>query len=194
MSVDAQVEYVAQDEPPRTGPETRFGLLDAMVLVAATAAGMGLMRATYLMDHLGDLVILLQSGTVSNRVEIGRQLAVSLSPVLAMWSLAAVVLVVRRGRQSRPGTQPGFVAGVVATLGVLLLMAPLLLMSDWWVNGTAGWIEVPALMTGYATLMSWASLALAGAWSPRAHWLDRLGRVLGSLWIGLSFASLYALL
>ena len=57
-------------------------------------------------------------------------------------------------------------------------------------NGNYGWVEVSASATGYATAASWITLVLAGVWRPRAHWLDRLGRFLGVLWIGMGLTGI----
>src|SRR5882724_195956 len=72
-------------------PGRPFGLLDAMVLVAATAIGLGLLRATHLTAGFSGHVIpwFLTGRDRARAVCDG---ALFLSPVLAMWSLAVVVL------------------------------------------------------------------------------------------------------
>jgi hypothetical protein len=59
---------------------------------------------------------------------------------------------------------------------------------DWWF---LTWFDVPRA-AGYAVALAWITLALTGRFEADRGWQDRLGRLLGSCWIGLGFLSLLA--
>jgi hypothetical protein len=47
-------------------------------------------------------------------------------------------------------------------------------------------------IVGTAVLGAWSVMAASGRWRSQRSWIDRTGRVLGSIWIGLFFIYLYA--
>jgi hypothetical protein len=38
-------------------------------------------------------------------------------------------------------------------------------------------------MPGLAVTVAWSTLALSGRWQPEPNWLDRAGRLVGSVWV-----------
>jgi hypothetical protein len=48
---------------------------------------------------------------------------------------------------------------------------------------TALWITI-STRNAYAIAGAWTLLALSRRWKPDPGWIDRLGRLLGSCWIG----------
>jgi hypothetical protein len=183
--------------------------MDAMVLVAATAIGLGALRAA-----VGDFTELRHQLTESlssaSQPPEGWSrfswaifsgyglMATALVPFCWAWTVALVIL---RRRQPRPprrrlGRQPGALACSAAAL----LLVPALVVPSWWcvVTGLFGsirydsaewqktlavyFIFVPAL-TGFTVIGAWWSLLLGRRWRPEASWIDRAGRVLGIYWI-----------
>lgn len=59
-----------------------------------------------------------------------------------------------------------------------------------WVQGFAEW---SSLLGGFAVLIAWGTLALAGRWRAEPTWLDRLGRLVGLAWIAMALAACYAM-
>lgn len=42
---------------------------------------------------------------------------------------------------------------------------------------------IPALIVAYAVGSSWITLLISGRWRAESGWIDRLGRLLGLVWI-----------
>src|SRR5262249_45497282 len=106
----------------------RFTLIDAMVLIAATAIAFVPIR--YI---LGDFRFP-ETRTLSDLVERGAELSVILEPLALMLSLALWFLRLRRPRPRlrRIFRQPGTAAGtaiIVCTLGVLCMFLTIVLMN-----------------------------------------------------------------
>ena len=126
-------------------------------------------------------------------------------PCLAAWTLAVLTLtcctsrVSRRRVLRRPGTMAGvawivgFSAAAVVSPGVLLIWrhypgSPPVYWRDWWF---LTWFDLPRT-AGFAVAVAWITLALSGRVQADCGWQDRLGRLLGSCWIGLGILSLLA--
>jgi hypothetical protein len=77
------------------------------------------------------------------------------------------------------------VAIAVAAFGV---GSTLVFEIDLFDGNPADW-QIAGLWTsrvGIAVAAAWLTLALNGRWCPERSWIDRSGRVLGVLWIGMS--------
>jgi hypothetical protein len=160
-------------------PQTRnFGILDAMILVAATAAGLALYRAMSFppMNGFPKPAMIALAG-----VEVAVPLLVALTP-------AVLILRLRRPRPRwrRLARQPGLVACCVA---MLILIFEILLIVP--INA-ALFRSLPVFPSGsiffrgyagYGVAGGWAIMALGGSWHPEPRWIDRLGRALGFAWI-----------
>jgi hypothetical protein len=163
----------------------RFGLLDAMILIAATAVALALIPRGW--PDWGINESLLKSRvTFFNvmRYVIGGPIAF----LASIWTLALIPLRLRspRPRRIRLMRQPGMAVGVAvgvmfalsaytATIGLLKPFAPFPSLMHWW-----GGIQ---LRIPFAVAGAWLGLILAGRWRAEAGWIDRLGRVLGIFWI-----------
>lgn len=88
--------------------------------------------------------------------------------------------------------QPGMLAGLSSCSAIAVLVLSLLVVvstaegrwanrDDWLPND---WITTEgARYGGLAVLASWTTLLLARRWHAEPGWVDRLGRVIGTLWI-----------
>ena len=186
--------------PNQGRPDRKFGLLDAMILVAATAAGATSIRP-FLLYGLGmpDLFIEFFPALGSFVYTAYSDSVVKfLSPWLASWTLACLAIRLRapRPRFRRLMRQPGTVACVAATFAMATAAA---LCAA--VLATVG---VPPLEDFYhkilpylcdsaaiAVVGAWSVANLAGRWKPEPGWIDRMGRVIGVLWILIFILSLF---
>jgi hypothetical protein len=162
-------------------------LLDLLVLTAATALGLALMRAA--IDGIQGRSLARSAGAlIQSRMTAGQTYA---SCLLAPWSLALLALNLRAPRApSQPVARgPGFVACVVATTGVALYIALCslqfamgkLLLSPEALSRIAG------VFHNYAGLMvagAWLSLVLESRWRSETNWIGWAGRIVGIGWIG----------
>ena len=188
--MNATAERVKQ--PDRGKPGRKFGLLDAMILVGAAAAGAPSIRPFLLYGRgmpdffreffpaLGPFVYTAYSDEVVKFLE----------PWLASWTLAFLAIRLRkpRPRFRRLMRQPGMVACVAATV-VMAVGAAL-------ATAVIGTVGIPPLEDFYlkilpplfdsaaiAVVAVWSAMALARRWKPEPGWIDRMGRVIGALWI-----------
>jgi hypothetical protein len=191
----------------------RFLLSDAIVLVAATAAGFAVVRPYYATMKLLDFAPPLATAPPSSGWIRGLFGCLVLSaPLLMAWTLAIFGLRLRqpRDRWSRLVRQPGFVAGLMAalvfawrligfaTMCLRVIGLPRLSIStvrQGALSGSwGGWPPRHLLfetdhyldtmaMIGVAVAMSWIFLLASGRWRPERSWIDRTGRVLGWFWI-----------
>ena len=179
-----------------------FTILDAMVLVAVAALGVYSIRSN-LEYALGTYTVpFLLARVASTYLWI-------VFPALEILTMSVAVLgLMHRPRSFRRLTcQPGFVAGAAAVMivgvGALTNLGYLAAWyrfgpgpPPWWRGGS--W--APDLMyfnnrmsqISSATLVAWTLMAVGGRWRPVPDWLDRLGRVMGAMWI--AFIPLYPFL
>jgi hypothetical protein len=170
--------------------ERRFTLADGLALVAATAAGLALMRVAFgatLAMILRDITYLpSRPEEVLDRV--ATLLLVLVMSCLATWTVAVALLVLRRPRPGlrrlvrRPGAMACLAAGVATLANLAIYLAAegsrLAEMSNW-----AGPILVSSILAGTAVASCWLTMAASGRWRAERAWLDRLGRALGFAWL-----------
>jgi hypothetical protein len=164
--------------PVPNGPDAagrRFGLADALILIAATAMSLGWLR-----NPGPELSLVRERGLIGNL----EPAALIGSAFAATWGGAVLAL-----RLSRPrsGSGPGFIAIIAAQAGCLLGLAVALLRHATRHFGQAplrssilGHIIGPSAMT---VLGAWLTLYLVGMWQRERTWLDDLGIALGISWI-----------
>ena len=165
----------------------KFGLLDAMILVATTAFGCGLAK---------------WSGIVPfefhglEKIPIAKRYVwVALAnakypgaPLLVSWTLGLFLARMRSPRPTRTRLfrEPGVVATSTATLAIIaesvwLVGASLREGRIMLYSAFAGWRHFCA----FAVAGGWLTLALSGRWRNSPNWIDRAGRLVGATWIGL---------
>lgn len=151
-------------------PMRRFGLLDAVVLMAALGVGFWLARVGY---HES---LLLRSHPRNFRASLVFRLAHDLSfPCIGALSAAMIVLRLRRPRPPFADIlrQPGFVGCAATTLvfaACLVSKAP-----DCSVTGI---VFVASFANAYLIIAAWFAVLFGGCLSPEPGWLDRMARVL----------------
>jgi hypothetical protein len=172
-----------------TGPRRDFTLADAMILVAATAVGFALIRSGG-MD-------LSPTSTKGALKYVNLVLAATWAsfPFLMTWTPAILILslIPPRPGLRRLFRQPGVAACGSATLVIAIELIPFLLFAT-----TIG-VE-SAMRRGFLVRMNllvltygrnvpfaiegaWATLVLSGFWRRRRTWIDRLGIILGVVWV-----------
>ncbi len=163
--------------PARCRPVTVF---DLMILVAATAVGLGLDRSFPVLERHG----------------IPARWAAEL-PCLAAWTFAAFVLRLRRPRPAFPFLmrQPGAVASLFVVLLVAVVGAfgalALGVKSGLDAYGVRTGGNMPlnqivlfgVVVAGAGVTGAWFGLALSGRRRTEPGWIDLLGRAVGTLWV-----------
>jgi hypothetical protein len=175
----------------------RFTILDGMVLVAATAAGLAVPPAFVPeLDVLGlpEMVfeVLSQPPTLLDLLPVVAELVSYLAiPCLLAWTLATVALSLRRPRPPlrRLARRPGILACVMASAVFLLTGAVVFAIIAWTVpiltrhHVYVMWSIHGTVQGGLAVACCWATMLLSRVWWPEPTWLDRLGRLLGACWL-----------
>ncbi|WP_406694691.1 hypothetical protein V5E97_26915 [Singulisphaera sp. Ch08] len=181
----------------------RFGVADGMILVVATAIGLAASRA-YAPDLKVIWVTVSPWPDEGPSISLFTEIFISLEsflilPWLASWTVACLLLQWRVARPPRRRIvrQPGMMACLVATV-VIGLTVPVGLTV--WVmtepdNGLhlyriSRTLIFSSVHVGAAVAWCWVTMALGRQWRPEPTWLDRSGRILGSIWIAISITSI----
>jgi hypothetical protein len=174
-------------------PKRYFTLVDAAILVAATAGGLALLRPA--LDELKDLFSALLGDQGWAGMEIVPSFFCGLlyaPPVLMMWSVATLALSLR---QPRPPLRilirsPGFVMNSAVVVGSLLVLFDHFTQSTI-THGSYMRIlslDVPSAVRN-SVIGAMVALALFRRLRPSPVWTDRLGWSLGLLWIVIALLS-----
>jgi hypothetical protein len=182
----------------------RLTLADLMLLIGATALGLGTSQAAVpaFLGATATPVALLAPGepwTPSVTLKRAIGVVVLLLSVFGPWTFLLPVLRLRppRPRRRRLSDQPGLTACVAAIVGMVLGAVGTCLghlarasgASPLGQRGTLGqWMRVIYLndLIGYAGLAVvsvWSVQAITGRWRPAPDAVDRLGRFIGLLWV-----------
>jgi hypothetical protein len=164
----------------------RFSLLDAMILIAATAAGLAFDRVAW------SLFAFWAVATRGDRRDLAAKGIVLSVPIAAMWTVATLALQLRppRDRLRRLLRRPGMAACCAATCGLAIgggLMicamrsASAGVTSDLVLGFGLGY-GLPT-MAGSAVTAVWTLSMLAGGYRAASDWIDRLGRLVGLCWV-----------
>ncbi len=163
----------------------RFRISDLLILVAASAPGLVLLR-------IADNLNLFEVNTLQD-VPWGRLFIEHLSVIgectLGPWTLVVLALSLQRPWPSLRDVvgRPGFVACVCVTLAsipsVLYFTIGIMTSQDiepsftnMYANNALGRLVHGA---GQLIIGAWLTLALLGRWQPGPTWMDRLGCLLG---------------
>ena len=176
--------------PDAEVPRPRFTLLDALVLVAATALGLWPIR-----DYLNQQGLPFQRPFPFPRVHyfpalVFWSLHATLVP-LAAWTVALTTLRLARWRSMglRLAEEPGAASCLVATLALatIVVQIPVTL---WYfrysLTGSAtfeGNFYFEAPKVAFAVFGAWVVLALSRRPTPGPTWIDRLGWALAASWV-----------
>jgi hypothetical protein len=189
----------------KTPAKRPFRLADGMVLVAATAVAFAIFRQ----GLSGQVAFSTFGGAGEQWLFFWMHQVV---PFPAMWSLAVFGIAVRdrsAGRRRKP-RDPGVVACCAAV--VALTLTTLVASTFYTLHVLEEIRAIPRIFTharnshamppfanapmeeivGAAVLGAWSAMAASGRWRARPSWIDRAGRILGILWIGLFLTYLYA--
>ena len=162
----------------------KFTIWDAMILVAATAVGLRVVFiriAPKLGVHFQDF----RYGSNAIREIVGG--------IAFFWSVALIFL---RLLQPRPPLkqlvrQPGFIACLAA---VFVFLANVSLQASQLISRIPNrsyyvlnmfLLPTVTFVTAPAVALAWIVLFISGEWEPEAGWVDRAGRAIGLLWIGM---------
>jgi hypothetical protein len=155
-----------------------------MILILALALGLGLDRPyIILIANYIHTVPNEYFQTLDGTVSLGRSLNLIMLYFLYFLLPAFLILRLRRPRPPMHSLvrQPGF-AACAAPVGCYLAALPLSLLGPFVPAGEviefAGQILVAA-----ATPLTWFFLAVTRRWAAEPSWIDRLGRILGALWM-----------
>jgi hypothetical protein len=179
----------------------KFMVSDAMVLIGATAIGLGWTRATF----NGTWFELTQPGTFFNPPSISQALYTwsdLITPCLTIWTIALTLLWLRqpRGTVRKLSRYPGALACAAVTASIITSVTFKLLFylmissmpvgrhAEWfyWLPGLFSSIEGDLSQygrpRGEAIAVCWTILWISGRWRAQATWLDRLGRLVAVIW------------
>jgi hypothetical protein len=161
--------------PGRSHAEMRrFTTLDAMILIMATAVGLGLARATFeegiRLDSAGGIAALVIFGT---------------TPCAASWSIACLVIRLRRPRPRRRRLvrQAGFQASIAASVSFALGVLPMYLPVMRSIRMEVAMVYAPAFVVVPSIVSLWLVQRMGGRWKTERCWVDRLGRVVAIVWL-----------
>jgi hypothetical protein len=169
----------------------RFGLLDVIILVAATGIGLAFWRG-------------LQGSPVwtalpSDSLQWYWFQALGTITILVPLSLALLVLALRPPRPRlrrvarRPAPVVGLAALLVLALNVVVLLTVMGLLGRPYEDFTNGkniyFCRLVSVQAGMAIALTWSVQALGGCYRRQANWLDVFGWVIGACWISLAVAS-----
>jgi hypothetical protein len=172
----------------------KFTIVDAMVLVAATAVGLVVSRA-----FLSEGLTFPDQWTWDSVGELALALNQLIAPVALAWTLAVCLLRLRgpRPRLRLVFRQPGMVACTAALIVFLLrVLEPILAVcvhylaspgmflrdKEWMGIQLSDVFNLNLLNLGDGVAVAWILLWLGKACRPERSWIDRTGTVLGIYW------------
>jgi hypothetical protein len=174
----------------RQGPQRRFNLADGLIVTAAAATTLALLRDAPDWSHH-----VFTGGNFGGYLNppLALRLAARAIYVLPPWTVAIFLLGLRQPRPPlrRLILQPGMAAcgAVVLWLGFKTLLLVTMMVGE-----PQKWTLVTYYVGDGVALVSWAAptvagawlvLAIAGRWRLARGWIERCGRALGVSWLAL---------
>ena len=155
-----------------------------MILIVALALGLALAGPAFVI--IADAIRSAPRNhfrTLAGAVQLGRILNIIVLNFLFFLIPACLILRLRRPRPPLRMVirQPGF-AACAAPVAVVLAALPLAFVTPSELAGQVIEIGGQALAVA-AVPLAWLSLIATRRWNPEPSWIDRLGRVLGVLWM-----------
>jgi hypothetical protein len=178
----------ARHDSPR-----RFRVADAIILIAATSVGLALTCQHGLINVIHEKLVqkyypdgLLHPPEDGNLSDLGVRF-------LAPWSLAlaGLRLVPPGPARRRLLAQPGFAATATASVLMALRLGQFSIENAVQFHGQLNNYTRIQTMTdpspvAPAVLTAWTLMAMFGRYRPEKSWIDRAGRAIGALWIGMA--------
>jgi hypothetical protein len=161
-----------------------FSLGDALILILALALGLALARPYIIL--IANYIHTAPNKyfqTLDGTVSLGRSLNLIMLYFLYFLLPAFLILRLRRPRPPMHSLvrQPGF-AACAAPVACYLAALPLSLLGPF--VPVAQVIELAGqILVAGATPLAWFFLAVTRRWAAEPSWIDRLGRILGALWM-----------
>jgi hypothetical protein len=193
----------------------RFTLLDGMIAIGAIALGLAPLQWMGLgeesMESLGSMNSPFLSATYLDDLVMVSLTLVTPSAMAMTMSFLVLRLRQPRLRWCRLVRQPGTVASLALVLSWLFAgaFASIILVGDMtgkpimastggpYVFGFRDWVQSFTIYSpplgGFAVVVAWSTQRLLGRWRAEASWVDRLGRLVGVVWIVIGIVALYVL-
>lgn len=178
--------------PPTKRIGRRFGLIDVMIFVALTAVGL-----------LGTRVLMAATGIDdttfkdANPFRLSLVMAMCLTPVLALWTIAVSVYGWPTRRRHDRRRDPGYL-GSLATLPALTIITGFWIIANAFIYPRGGILNaLPGLITGIAggsVAGLWLTLKVTSRYRRGPDWIARLGLFLGLAWIIMTPLCIWAIL
>jgi hypothetical protein len=182
-------------------PRRRLTLKDTMLLVAATAVGVAWARAGWDWMYVSRTEKNLAIPPRWEPYDRAVRTVPALIPCVATCTVALLALRLSRPRQRmhRVVLQPGTAACIVAALGLIVGAVDFGSSTFWWWALKAERMPISRVAfhsmeylfqatsrIAVALAAVWLILAASRRFRPEPSWIDRLGRVLGALWIAVA--------
>lgn len=166
-------------------PKSRpFTLSDAMIFIVALGLGLAIARPAIVL--ITDTIISdprWRFQTLAGAVSLGRMLNIVLLNFLLFLLPAFLIVRLKRPRAAFRSMicQPGF-AACAAPVVVALVTVPFALLAP---SGLAGQVIeiVGQVLLVAAGPLAWVFLFATRRWNLEPSWIDRVGRILGVLWM-----------
>jgi hypothetical protein len=191
------VGFAHRDGPMRAAVPRKFTLIDAMILIAATAFALVPMRFLHLEDWRWD-----GESSVAQIVKLGMRADAILCPLALTLGPAVWLLRLRRPRPgiTRLFRQPGmaactativnetfFVAMTIISLFISYFAQFVPQRHMFYQVNIMIWLWVfPICLMGITVSAVWIVLWMTGAWRAERSWIDRAGTLLGIYWVASS--------
>ncbi len=186
----------------------RFKLRDGLILIVGIAIGLAMVinltrwRSSFGMgfgsitpiSRTSELITLLRSVAINSGEALNFYFRFVL-PVIAPISVAVLICRLTQLRPSRQrlSREPGFFAMVAVTF-ILMAWLPVVAIAivSWWqpeprtLHSCYSVEFIARTITcycAYAVAVSWVLLAISNRWRAKRNWADRVGRLLGAVWI-----------
>lgn len=169
-------------------PDPRPTIADALILVAATAIGLGIV-VPFAPQIARDLA---GAASWTRMVRVGLDAA---WPCVAAWTVSVLAILLRRDRRvlamaGRPEGAACLLPTVILTMGFLPFLG-FAAARGFRIPETPASVLFglctepnPAGSSGLAVAAAWMLIRLKGRWRPAAGWAGRAGRWIGWAWIG----------
>lgn len=179
---------IQQKEPP-IGPAQsaatirRFGLLDALILIASLGPGIDETRfKVELALEFHRAAEGWPNWTVNDQI-LSWLLVISSSLKAFLYWIMLATLILRFRRPRPPVPRTMLLPGTVACFGPICAVLVDAIIAAWSRAMSPITLNLLTILPALFVLGAWAALYFAGQYSPERSWIDRLGRCLGVLWI-----------